>query len=78
MYIYFDASLSFDVSKSVCAIMGSTSRTNQLHLMIMYIQVVSHVIVLHTLDGHKKDETLFASKQSGQVRQGHPVPKGQR
>lgn len=72
MYIYIDASLSFDVSKSVCAIAGSISRTNQLHLMIMYDQVITHVIVPHTLVGHKQDRPLFASKQPGHIGQDHP------
>jgi hypothetical protein len=72
MYIYFDANLSFDVSRSVCSIVGSTSRTGQLHLVIMYSQVIRRVIVPQTLVGHRKDGTLFASKQYDHIRQDHP------
>jgi hypothetical protein len=78
MYIHFDASLSFDVPKSVCSTAGSTSRTDQLHLVIMYSQVIRHVIAPQTLVGHKEDGTLFASKQSGHIRQEHPFTIGQR
>lgn len=78
MYIYFDARLSFDVSKSVCSTAGSTSRTDQLHLVIVHSKVTRNGIVPLTLVGQREDGTLFASKQFGHIRQDHPFTIGQR
>jgi hypothetical protein len=44
----------------------------------MYSQVIRHVIVPHTLVGHKEDGTLFSNKQSGHIMQEHPFTIGQR